>query len=43
MKGERPDCDNEKRNISVVICDTGVTNGAGITYPSGAPEFNPGF
>ena len=28
-------------NIDVVT--TGVTSGAGTAYPSGAPEFSPGF
>jgi len=29
--------------VVVRIDDIGVTSGAGTAYPSGAPEFNPGF
>ena len=30
-------------NYNIAIVTTGVTSGAGITFPSGAPAFIPGF
>jgi hypothetical protein len=33
---------NNSTNINKIYT-TGVTNGAGTAYPSGAPEIDPGF
>ena len=30
-------------NFNIAIATTGATSGAGTTFPSGAPEFTPGF
>ena len=30
-------------NADNKVYTTGATSGAGTAYPSGAPEFNPGF
>jgi hypothetical protein len=34
---------NQDSQIPLRINTTGTTSGAGTAYPSGAPEFTPGF